>query len=256
MKVTAFVGSARKKHTHNAAEQFLENLQSLGGVEYEIVMLGDYNLQVCRGCKTCLDRGEELCPLKDDRDLLIRKIDESDGIVLASPNYSFQVSALMKIFLDRLGFIFHRPRYFGKTFTGIVAQGIYGGEKIVKYLEFVGTGLGFNAVKGCCITTLEPLTEKRRLENEKKIDRMSRRFHAQLTKRELPSPSLLLLMIFRMSRTSIRTMLDETWRDHTYYRDNGWFESDYYYPIGLNPLKKLAGSVFDLIAARMVKGER
>jgi multimeric flavodoxin WrbA len=255
MKVTAFVGSARKKHTYTAAEQFLKNLQELGGVEYEIVMLSDCDLKICRGCKSCLDHGEELCPLKDDRDLLIKKMADSDGIVLASPNYSFQVSAIMKIFLDRLGFIFHRPRFFGKAFTGIVAQGIYGGEKIVKYLEFVGAGLGFNTVKGCCITTLEPLTEKRRLENDRKIARMSRRFHAQLTKRELPSPSLLFLMVFRMSRTSIRTMLDESWRDYQYFRDRGWFGSDYYYPVRLNPFKKLMGKLFDLIAARMAKSE-
>lgn len=62
-------------------------------------------------------RGEELCPLKDDRDLLIGRMMSSDGVVLASPNYSFQVSAIMKIFLDRLGFVFHRPRFFGKAFT-------------------------------------------------------------------------------------------------------------------------------------------
>jgi multimeric flavodoxin WrbA len=94
-----------------------------------------------------LPQGEEFCPLKDDRDVLIRKMMTSDGVVFASPNYSYQVSATMKIFLDRLGFIFHRPHFFGKTYTSIVAQGIYGGSKIVKYLDFVGMGLGFNVAK-------------------------------------------------------------------------------------------------------------
>ncbi len=124
MKVTAFVGSARKKHTYNAAEKFLENLRKNGNVETEIVALSDYRLETCRGCLLCLNKGEEFCPLKDDWDELIAKILESDGIVLASPNYSFQVSGLMKVFLDRLGFVFHRPRFFGKTFTSIVVQGI------------------------------------------------------------------------------------------------------------------------------------
>ncbi len=90
--------------------------------------------------------------MKDDRDVLIEKIMASDGVVFASPNYSFQVSAIMKAFLDRLGFAFHRPRFFGKTFTSIVTQGIYGGGKIVDYLDFVANGLGFNTVKGSCIT--------------------------------------------------------------------------------------------------------
>ena len=98
MKVTAFVGSARKKHTYRAAESFLEKLKLKGDVEYEIVALSDYNLKVCRGCKLCLDKGEELCPLKDDRDILMEKIIQSDGVVFATPNYSFQVSGLMKVF--------------------------------------------------------------------------------------------------------------------------------------------------------------
>jgi multimeric flavodoxin WrbA len=53
-------------------------------------------------------------------------------------------SAIMKTFLDRLGFVFHRPRFHGKAFTGIVVQGIYGGAKIEKYLASAGGGLGFN----------------------------------------------------------------------------------------------------------------
>ncbi len=164
-KITAFVSSARKKHTQNAVQQFLGNLQSLGDVECEIVALSEYRLETVRGCWLCFDKGEEFCPLKDDRDMLIEKIEASDGVVFASPNYSFQVSAIMKIFLDRLGFIFHRPRFFGKTFTSIVVQGIYGGSKIVKYLDFVGNGLGFNTVKGSCLKSLEPMTEKEQTED-------------------------------------------------------------------------------------------
>ena len=56
-------------------------------------------------------------------------------------------------------------------------------------------------------------------------------------------------MIFRMSRTSMTLKLDESFLDYSYYRDEGWFESEDYYPIRLGLLKKLAGRVFDLVAA-------
>ena len=135
MKVTAFIGSARKQHTYKASEQFLQKLRSRGYIESEIVMLSDYNLEICKGCLLCLDKGEEFCPLTDDRDKLIEKIINSDGVIFASPTYVFQVSGLMKIFLDRLAFCFHRPRFFGKTFTSIVTQGISGGDDIVKYFR-------------------------------------------------------------------------------------------------------------------------
>jgi multimeric flavodoxin WrbA len=252
-KVTAFVGSARKKHTHNAVQQFMGNLQSLGDVECEIVRLSEHRLETCRGCRLCFDKGEELCPLKDDRDMLIQKIEASDGVVFASPNYSFQVSAIMKIFLDRLGFIFHRPRFFGRTFTSIVAQGIYGGSKIAKYLDFVGNGLGFNTVKGSCLNSLEPMTDKQQKKTDRVLAQQSRRFYERLMKAAYPVPRLFKLMAFRMSRTSMKLMLDDSCRDYGYYRDKGWFESDYYYPTRLSALRKVAGNLFDSIGSRMAK---
>jgi multimeric flavodoxin WrbA len=142
-KVTVFVGSAHKRGaTYRAAGQFLENLESYGDVHGEIVVLSDYGIGVCRGCKNCTDRGEERCPLKDDRDALIGKMMASDGVVFASANYSFQVYA-------------------------IVVQAIGRGGTIVKYLEFVSGGLGFNVVKGSCSRTLEPM-------DQNVLDRMER----------------------------------------------------------------------------------
>ena len=115
---------------------------------------------------------------------------ESDGVVFTTPNYAFQVSAIMKIFLDRLACIFHRPCFFGKTFTSLVAQGVYGGDKIVSYLDFVGEGLGFNTVKGSCFTALEPMTEKEKQQIDKALTRHSGRFYKKLIKSDYPAPTL------------------------------------------------------------------
>jgi multimeric flavodoxin WrbA len=253
MKVTAFIGSGRKRHTYNASKKILQNLQSLGNVDYEIVRLIDYNLGTCKGCQLCLEKGEEFCSFKDDRDKLIEKMKNSDGVIFASPNYSFQVSALMKIFLDRLAFNFHRPCYFGKTYTNIVVQGIAKGGEIKKYLNFIGKGMGFNVLNGCCLKSLEPMTEK----GQKEIDRIllmqSKRFYAQLIKNEFPSPSLWWLMVFRMGRTSMHKMLNENCRDYVYYREKGWFDSDYFYPVKLNLFKKLSGKLFDKLALQIIR---
>ncbi len=85
-KVTAFIGTARKEHTYYAVQRFLEGLKTQGGVDCEIVALTDYRIETCRGCKNCFRRGEEFCPLKDDRDALIAKMTASDGAVFATPN--------------------------------------------------------------------------------------------------------------------------------------------------------------------------
>jgi multimeric flavodoxin WrbA len=252
-RVTAFVGSARKRLTDYTVCRFMDKLQSLGEIECEIITLSDHRLETCKGCCVCFKKGEEFCPLKDDRDMLFDRIMTSDGVVFATPNYSFHASAITKIFLDRFGFIFHRPRFFGKTFTSIVAQGIYGGDKIVSYLDFVGGGLGFNTVKGCCVTAFDPMTEK----NKRKIDRavaeLSRRFYKTFMQPAYPVPTYLKLCSFRMARTSMGLLLDDSSRDYTYYKKMGWFKSDYYYPTRLGPLKKAAGSLFDSIARSISK---
>jgi multimeric flavodoxin WrbA len=256
MMVTAFVGSARKKHTYNATAKFLQYLQQDSDVECEIVPLSDYHLELCKGCKLCLDKGEELCPLKDDRDMLIEKINNSDGIIMASPNYSFSVSGIMKVFLDRLGFNFHRPCFFGKTYTSIVVQGVYGGKKISDYFNFIGRNLGFEVVKGCCLNSMEPMTENDQRIFDKKIEKLSKKFRSKLHRKEYPVPSLFELMVFRMSRTGFYVSLDESWKDYRYYRQKGWFETDYYYPVKLNPIKKLAGFLFDQLSSLIFKGKR
>jgi len=253
MRVTTFVGSARNKHTVEAVHQFLEHLQALGPIESEVVMLADHHLEACRGCKLCFDRGEEACPLQDGRDALIEKLEASDGVVFASPSYMFQVSGLMKTFIDRLAFFGHRPRFFGKVFTNIVVQGLPLDAKIGKYLNLVGSCFGFAAVEGSRITVREPMTQNDAHKMAKTLAKQSKRFHRTLHQKQLPVPTLTMLMGFRIGRTTMKLELDETSRDYRYYLERGWFDADYFYDTRLGPLKTMAGVLADAIAARMAR---
>lgn len=252
-KVTVFMGSPRKQATFRAVQEFEKNLKAYGEIDLEYVFLKDYSLEYCMGCKLCFDKGEECCPLKDDRDLLLEKLYSSDGVIFATPNYSFQVTAVMKNFLERLAFVFHRPRFFGKAFTAVVVQGIYGGASILKYLDMIGGNMGFRVAKGCCLRTLEPMTELQQEKISQQVKKAASRFYRELMRPIPPAPSLFKLMLFRMSRTSMRLMLDEKSRDYCYYREKGWFESDYYYAASIGIIKKSAGRFFDFLAKQMVK---
>ncbi|MCX5997288.1 MAG: flavodoxin family protein, partial [Chloroflexi bacterium] len=97
-KVTAFIGSQTKRHTYQAVQEFEKNLKQYGEIDFEYVTLSDYRLEFCRGCLQCFDKGEEYCTLRDDRDVLLGKMEQSDGVILATPNYAWHVSARMKNF--------------------------------------------------------------------------------------------------------------------------------------------------------------
>ena len=248
-RVTAFIGTQTKRHTYEAVQEFEKRLRELGDVEFEYVFLSDYTIDFCRGCKLCFDRGEEFCPLKDDRDVLLQKMEESDGVIFATPNYAFHVSGRMKNFLDRIAFVYHRPRYFGRACTAIVTQGIFGGGAIAKYLCGAGGNMGFHASKGCVVNTLDPMTENRTRQMAEKVSKAAVRFHRELN-RPTPSPSLMKLVIFRLSRNGIKSA-DPAFKDHQYFGEMGWYESDYYHPTSLDPVKKLVGNVADVIARRV-----
>ena len=74
-------------------------------------MLNEVNLEQCLGCYVCVLLGEEKCPLKDDRDMIIKEMLDADGIVFASPVNVNHISAIMKHFIGRLGYEAHRPRF-------------------------------------------------------------------------------------------------------------------------------------------------
>jgi multimeric flavodoxin WrbA len=250
-KVTAFIGTQTRKATYHAVQEFERNLKQYGEIDFEYVFLSDYHLEFCRGCKLCFDTGEENCPLKDDRDILLEKMEHSDGIILATPNYTFQLSARMKNFFDRLAYIDHRPKFFGKTCTAIVTQGVGLGGDILKYLHFTAENLGFHVSKGCCVNTLEPMTEIQQKKLTQKVKKVSVRFYKELL-RPTPPPSFFRLMVFRMTRPLVKSA-GEKYRDYHYYKEKGWFEADYYYPTSLGLPKKLAGYLFDFIARQTVK---
>ncbi|KPU43549.1 iron-sulfur flavoprotein [Oxobacter pfennigii] len=251
-KITAFIGTASKQATWQAVSVFEKNLKELGDVEFEAVFLNECSLEYCLGCKMCFDKGEQFCLLKDDRDALLEKMENSDGVIFATPSYAFQVTARMKNFIDRMAFILHRPRFFGKTFMAIVTQGIPTGGNVQKYLENLGASLGFDVTRGCNLWTMAPMSENRMKKFNEKIKQASKRFYKGLSRKTKLIPSIYKLMMFRTSRSGIRSAKSKFY-DYSYFYEKGWFESDYYYDVRLGPIKMMLGSIFDWLGVQVAK---
>ena len=260
--VTAFVGSARKNGvTYRATRRFLDDLQAFGDVRGEIVLLSECDLRLCRGCKACFLRGEEYCPLHDDRDVLIDKMTRSDGVVLASPTYSFQVSAIMKAFLDRLGFAIHRPRFHGKTVTSIVVEGRYGGRRRGEVSRLHRRRSGLQRGEG------QPHRLQEEPEHGARADDGGGAPEDGRGARQAEPPISRAAVEARLSRTVDAPAPGVQDGPHRHQagakgrrpglrvlpRSHGWFDSDYYYPTKLGPLKRAAGAAFDRVAARSSK---
>jgi len=66
----------------------------------ELINLSDYDIQPCFSCWKC--RNDEECIIDDDMSkIIIPKLIENDAMVIGSPVYFNNVSAQLKLFIDR-----------------------------------------------------------------------------------------------------------------------------------------------------------
>ncbi len=88
-------GSPRR---NGNSDILLQHILHNGG---ETKQLRDLQFQSCIGCEKC--RKDKICTgLQDDMSLLYPKIIEAKGLVLVSPTHNYNITALMKAFIDRL----------------------------------------------------------------------------------------------------------------------------------------------------------
>ncbi|MEX2704817.1 MAG: NAD(P)H-dependent oxidoreductase [Candidatus Freyrarchaeum guaymaensis] len=115
MRVLAIIGSPKGKgNGYRVVQQIEKRMKGLGDVEFDYLLLKDANLETCQGCFTCISKGEDLCPLKNDRGKIEEQISNLDGVILSSPGNVQNVSWLMKNFIDRFAFTNHRLSFFDK----------------------------------------------------------------------------------------------------------------------------------------------
>ncbi len=72
------------------------------GANVEYFKLKNYNIKECTGCYTCWTKTPGECIFKDDMTMFRKKYREADLVVFASPLYIFNVSGILKTFMDRL----------------------------------------------------------------------------------------------------------------------------------------------------------
>jgi multimeric flavodoxin WrbA len=142
MKIIGILGSPRKIKG-NTGRLMLAVMKAAQkeGATFETVELPGGTVLPCKACDTCHKKG--FCPQKDDFESIKAKIMASDGVVLASPNYIFSVSAQLKAFMDRCCGIIHRQAFEGKYGASVVTSG--GGDEapIADYMShfMITTGI-------------------------------------------------------------------------------------------------------------------
>ncbi len=103
-KVVVFDGGPRSEKlskTTFMVNNFCKGLHD-AGAEVEYIKLKNKKINPCSGCYQCWTQTPGECIYKDDMTELRIKLREADLVIYSSPLYIFNVTGIMKNFLDRL----------------------------------------------------------------------------------------------------------------------------------------------------------
>jgi len=247
MKIIAIMGSPKGKGSGYRIVKMIEDrMKAMGDVEFAYLFLKDANLKPCTGCYTCMAKGEDKCPLRDDRAAIEQKLLEADGIILSSPMYVLNVSWLMKNFIDRFAYANHRPRFHRQKVLSVVNMG---GDNAKAALSFLRNALGGSRIVHELDVATPPWPQTKRAVTEKElaIDAAAEKFYRACLDSSLPAPTFNSLFLFLLRQRIYLECRQYLPADHAFYNGKA-----YYYDTNVNPLKAaVVKSIVRVVVNRM-----
>ena len=99
MKVLGIGGSPRSGGNSDLLlASALDGARS-GGAKTDKIVLNELDFKPCQECGGCDETG--ICVIKDEMDIVYKKFEEADAVIIASPIFFGSVSAQTKMMVDR-----------------------------------------------------------------------------------------------------------------------------------------------------------
>ena len=95
MKVMAIMGSPRKgSNVDILIDEVIKGIISKTAVELDKISIYESDIKYCTGCGAhSILQGSKDCPLGDDMDDIMERMQEADALIFGSPNHGRTISA-------------------------------------------------------------------------------------------------------------------------------------------------------------------
>jgi len=260
MKIISIISSARKngnteRIVRHIEEDFLQvSIEKGLKVEFERIHLANSDIRVCRGCRICFDKGEDLCPLKDMLLNIRDKIGQADGVIFASPVYVEDINGIMKNWIDRMAFNCHRPAFADKTAVIVVTSGVGSSNHALKTMKSALLTWGFNLSAQSKFRTgdfMEDDQIKSCYGNEIKV--IANKLFNAIHGGKAEYPSFYSLIVFKVQQKYWQKIKNtQNTFNYSYWENKGWIEKSccYYIPHNSNSIKvilaRIVGSILSI----------
>ena len=134
MNIIAICGSPRRGNTEFVLKRILTKAEELGS-SVELVLLREKRIEFCNGCLSC--DSTEKCNIRDDMQIIYPKLEGADLIIFGSPNYFYNVSGMMKNFIDRMHPFYKDSKLKDKKIVGVIVGASNKAEAISKSISCI-----------------------------------------------------------------------------------------------------------------------
>ena len=243
MKYVIINGSPRRKNTWKMVEQAKMNLNG----EFEEIHLMKEKIPLCNGCFKCIMESEENCPHRDKIKPIVDRMMDADGIIIASPVYAMNVTALLKNLFDHTAYFYHRPEFFTKKALVVVSTAGAGHKKVAGYIDETLRHWGVNKVYKIAMAC----GGKDSLET-KDIDKISKKFAGDVESGKLHSPKFNDIVFFDVWK-AMAVSSEPIAADAKFWHEKDLINHDFAPEVKLNPFKKLFSKIMFFIMKKVLK---
>jgi multimeric flavodoxin WrbA len=255
MKILALIGTptGHDGYTTKTVEKLEQSFRNKRDIEFRYIFLEDTNLPRCQGHLTCIKFGEKKCPFEPAVTPLVSAMEDADIVIFASPVHCFNVSTLMKNFIDLLVYQMHRPAFFGKKALVVATAAGAGQRGVLKYLRKTVATWGFDVVGQ--LGTHSGFFEEEKYLNKltRAADKLATTALTKVDQAELPKPGIAELINFRVWRSAVSINEENSPYDWAHWKNSGWLEQDYYFKTKINLFSNSIASMVEKLIARAIR---
>lgn len=253
LKILALIGSPRNEdsYTCKVIRLIEARMNEIQSTEVDYVFIGKTGLPFCDGCLSCVTAGASTCPQYPIVGPIAARMKEADGLILGAPVHTFNVTGLMKNFVEYFMYQRNRPSLFGKKAVVTTTASGGGHAVVLDFLEDTATAWGCDVVSRLGISSSQMQKPAYQRQVEGCAGDVARGFIEAIRKGEFGSPRFRHLMNFRAMQNMTRRQPDSI--NHAYWVERGWLDASYYSSAAINPFARLLAGY---IARRMRKSIR